>query len=177
MRWLSKIPKGSAAMKHQRHGGNWAVLVPHTITHDGSTYVNRLRVIQTPLFSIYLHKIHRADAFPYGHDHPWWFAALIVSGGYDEEIWDDPRRPVSYTRKRRRWSLRTIKRSQAHRITDVYGDLWSAVVTGPKRGTWRFYPGYVPVQWRQHLDALGIAHADDNQGSHVSGLEDAVLWG
>jgi hypothetical protein len=161
----------------KRHGGSWAVLVPHTITHDGRTYLNRLRVIQTPLVSVYLHKIHRPDAFHYAHDHPWWFASLVLSGGYSERVWNDPRRPESFMRTRRRWSLRTIRRSQGHQITDVHGDLWTLVITGPKRDTWRFYPEGVPVQWRQHLDDLGVTHTDDNEGSHASGIEETALWG
>jgi hypothetical protein len=162
-------------MGMSRHGGRWAVVVPHTITHNGSTYLNRLRVVQTPLVSVYLHKIHQPDIFPYGHDHPWWFASLILCGGYQEEVWDDPRKRASYRRERKRWSLRTIKRSQAHTITRVDGDLWSLVITGPKRGTWRFYPDRQPVQWLKHLTDLGVSTADAHQGVGV--FEEQALWG
>ena len=157
-----------------RPSPRWALLEGFQVAKNGRPYLDRLRVIQTPLFGVYLHRIHTPDGDRDPHDHPWWFASLVLSGSYDEMVWDHPedrtrpawRDQISWarTRHRGRWSLRTIRRSQAHRITDVHGTLWTLVLTGPRRASWGFWTDRGFVDWRDYLKAGEIA-------------EDAALWG
>ena len=126
----------------------------------GDPYLDRLRIVQTPLFGLYLHHIHRADRETDPHDHPWWFASLILAGWYEEAVWPDKTdRSTLVRRERGRWSLRTIGQGGAHIITMVRGPLWTLVLTGPKRSGWGFWTraGFVP--WREY-DYAG----EDNSG-------------
>ena len=132
----------------------WALLSAPDIGADGDPYLDRLRIVQTPLFGIYLHHIHRPDREPDPHDHPWNFASLVLCGSYEETVRPDKRDTGRYViRRRPRWSLGAIGRDAAHIITAVGGPLWTLVVTGPKAAEWGFWPDGRFVPWREYLGA------------------------
>lgn len=64
--------------------GRWALLSALDVG-DPDPYLDRLRLVQTPLFGLYLHHIHRPDREPDPHDHPWWFASLVLTGPRRED--------------------------------------------------------------------------------------------
>jgi hypothetical protein len=129
----------------------WALLNGLDIGADGDPYLDRLELIKTPLGGIYLHHIHRADIERDPHDHPWWFASLVLSGAYEEIVFPDKRNPTSYVlRHRLRSSLRRIGRGGAHIITEVTGPLWTLVITGPHRGDWGFWRRGYFISWRDY---------------------------
>jgi hypothetical protein len=164
--WL----EARATMPPMAGRNRWALLSGLDIGADGDPYLDRLRIIQTPLFGVYLHHIHRPDRDPDPHDHPWWFASLVLTGSYEETVWPDKRGPRGEYRLRSRhpWSLRHVARRSAHIITNVRGPLWTLVLTGPSRGEWGFWTqrGYVP--WRQYAAGAWIrdyaARKDDTDG-------------
>jgi hypothetical protein len=84
-----------------RDNGRWALLSALDVGADGDPYLDRLRIVQTPLFGIYLHHIHRADREPFPHDHPWWFASLVLTGSYSETVWPDKRNPCGHVIRER----------------------------------------------------------------------------
>jgi hypothetical protein len=129
----------------------WGLLSGIDIGADGDPWLDRLRIVQTPLFGIYLHHIHRPDREPDPHDHPWWFASLVLAGWYEELVWPDKRDPCwSFRRERGRWSLRRIGLRGAHRITGTNGPLWTLVLTGPKRAGWGFWRAGQFTPWRDY---------------------------
>ena len=112
---------------------------------------------------IYLHHILRPDDDRDLHDHPWNFGALILSGGYMEEIpgiVKDPRcrkftlYPLTVEEVqhyawrsggplfRRYWKLfsfRTEKAEQFHRISESgFKKTWTLFFAGPKFRKWQF---------------------------------------
>jgi hypothetical protein len=136
---------------HSSRGSRWAFLAPLDIGADGDPYLDRLRIIQTPLLGLYLHHIHRADREPDPHDHPWAFISLVLCGYYREHVWPDKHDPdFMIIRHRLRWSLRTIRRDSAHMITEVSGPLWTLVLTGRKRGSWGFWRGGQLIPWTEY---------------------------
>lgn len=149
-------------MTSKKNRDRWGLLTGLDVGADGDPYLDRLRIIQTPLFGLYLHHIHRPDREPDPHDHPWWFASIVLSGWYEELVWADKRQralikpPMCQRRERGRWSLRHIGLRGAHIITDVRGPLWTLVLTGPKRGKWGFWTrdGFVP--WREYSYAADV---------------------
>jgi hypothetical protein len=136
----------------------WKLLNARDFGTIEDPYLDRLRIVQTPLFGIYLHHIHRADKDPDPHDHPWGFFSLVLSGWYTEHVWLDKRNAVNprwhTTRHRERWSLRMLRRRSAHIITEIGAPLWTLVITGPDRDEWGFWTqaGYVP--WREYLSRV-----------------------
>lgn len=141
-----------------RPGARWAFLEGFDIGADGDPYLDRLRIIQTPWFGIYLHHIHRPDRDPDPHDHPWWFASIVLAGWYRELVWPD-KKNLSDRRERwrTRWSLRCLNRRAAHIITDMGGPLWTLVLVGPRRGDWGFWTPTGFVGWREYVARAAAA--------------------
>jgi hypothetical protein len=138
---------GSRALKSPR----WALLHPFRVNKGGEPFLFRLRVLQTPWFSVLVHHIQKDDLDRAPHDHPWPFASLILRGGYTEQIWDDPTRfDESRTRIRKLCSFRVIKLRQAHQITELHGDVWTLAFAGRHRGTWRFWTAAGFVDRREY---------------------------
>lgn len=138
-------------MTTARRSPRWAVLDAIDIGTEGDPYLDRLRILQTPYFCLYLHHIHRADTERDPHDHPWSFASLVLAGGYEEDVWPRKEDSASWAaRSRPRWSLRTIRQHQAHAITSVTGPLWTLVLTGPRRADWGFWRDGTFTHWKDY---------------------------
>lgn len=134
-------------------GTRWAFLAGLDIGAEGDPYLDRLRIVQTPWFGIYLHHIHRPDRDQDPHDHPWSFASLVLTGAYEETVWADKRRTDygSRVRRRGRFSLRAMDRDSAHIITAITGPLWTIVLTGPRRADWGFWRDGKFTPWREYI--------------------------
>ena len=90
----------------------------------------RFQVVKCRWFNIYLHRLVAPNPHPHCHDHPWWFVAVLLKGGYDEYahgewVW---RRPGSILWRPAHWS---------HNVT-TRGVSWSVIITGPKSRDWGF---------------------------------------
>lgn len=120
----------------------WAFWSPMNITKpDGSSYLRRLRIVETPWFGLLLHRIDGPDTEADPHDHPWWFASWVVRGGYDEIVW-----PLASLWGRgkirnhwKRWSLHAMPLPAAHRITSVLPGTITVVMHGPRVKSWGFW--------------------------------------
>ena len=131
--------------------GRWGLLSAIDIGANGDAYLDRLRLVQTPWFAVYLHHIHRPDKDVCPHDHPWAFASLVLCGGYSESFWPDKTVPGDWEwRDRRRWSARRLSRNAAHIITDVRGPLWTLVIAGRDHGDWGFWRNGKYIPWREY---------------------------
>jgi hypothetical protein len=131
------------------------------IIKDGRPYLSRLRVVQTPWFSVLLHRIHAPDLDRDPHDHPWAFASFILSGGYTEVIYSEPGSRDARIREHRRWSLHAMPLHLAHKITGIDGVLWTLVIAGRRHPSWRFWTENGPVDWKDYLRA---GTGDDGSG-------------
>lgn len=143
----------------------WALWQRLTLVADnGQVYLDRLRILQTPWFGLYLHRMDSPDPGFDLHDHPWWFASLILRGGYIEEHaaareapafalladrYDTCRRGVE-----RKWpggSLHSFPLTDCHRIVRLLRvPTWTLVLTGPRRRSWGFYQPEGFVDWRDY---------------------------
>jgi hypothetical protein len=120
---------------------------------DGVVYMRRRRIVQTPWFGLYLHRFDAADPGLDLHDHPWWFASIVLRGGYVEEVAaarDAPRQALfaeeftSCNRGvERAWhapSVHSVRLDECHSIRRLLRvPTWTLVVCGPRRRTWGFY--------------------------------------
>jgi hypothetical protein len=89
----------------------------------------RFVLIETALFSVFVHRAIAEQWHPQCHDHPWSFIALVLRGGYDE------RTPDGKTVWRGAGSLIFRRAEFAH---NTRGTWWSIVLAGPKRRSWGF---------------------------------------
>ena len=117
----------------------WArMMIP---CRDGSDYLFRLRIIQTPWFGVYLHDIYEDDGDRDPHNHPWSFVSLVLRGHDTERCFGDPGHGRDdYTLKtHKRFSVHRMGRDSAHRIVEAAPGLKTLIVTGPRRASWGFF--------------------------------------
>lgn len=140
-----------------RDSPRWAVLERFVIpaSDDPSKpYLDRLRIIETPWFALWLHRIHRRDFVRDLHDHPRSFLAVLLRGHYTELVRtelgplrtsgapSEGFRPCGVTtRVERRWF--SFKRAEdAHAIVELSrSPVWTLCLCGPRRRQWGFWEG------------------------------------
>jgi len=143
-------------MAHEGNEGwlrKWLRLQPHQIIgSDEDPYLKRWYVIpRNPVLNIYLHKFCRSDDDRALHDHPWWFASLVLKGCYWEHRQD---RPLTVGSRRTAGSVAFRLPSTAHRVEldEVDGreqPAWTLIVTGPRVRRWGFH---CPQGWKYWKD-------------------------
>lgn len=109
-------------------------LLPHKElgNPDYGEEFTRFKLLKTPLFSVYLHRLYAPFLLPHCHDHPWSFLAVILWGGYWETcrggtFWRGPG-SVLYRHA-------TFK----HNVVTHGGANWSLIVTTRKFRDWKFF--------------------------------------
>lgn len=118
---------------------------------QGDVYLDRLYVIQTPIFGIMFHRIFRPDRQRDLHDHPWNFLSFVLRGSYMEAVPCDCGQHdhhylevnwFNWKRAEDRHSIRSVSRSP----------VWTLVFTGRKRRTWGFWvdEGRRWVRWTDY---------------------------
>jgi hypothetical protein len=126
---------------------------------DGRVYLNRWHLLpRNRILNVYLHQFLGSDDDRALHDHPWWFASLVLKGGY----WEYRMGKWAKWRGTGSFAIRPAK--TAHRVEldfdiDTFceqGDehdwppspdvfvyrekpAWTLIFTGPKVRSWGFY--------------------------------------
>lgn len=143
--WLRRLP-------HNAYGQRWSINATMTLKNsDGDVYLFRRRLIQTPLFAVYLHDILDADEERAPHSHPFPFASLVVRGGYVERVhyphlgdWSNGGRGElgrGQLHVRQFGRMHTFPRGngQLHRIIGVQPRTRTLVFAGRRRDSWGFW--------------------------------------
>lgn len=127
----------------------WAFMQKFDITcPSGEVYLARLRVIQTPLFAVYLHDIHEADGDRDPHNHPWAFLSIVLRGGYTERVYD--RASAGKDKTHTLYSIHAMGRRKYHRITTIEPGLKTLILTGPRQSGWGFFTDRGYVRWQDY---------------------------
>lgn len=127
---------------------------PHqVITNHNVIYLQRWYLLpRNRLCNLYLHRFVASDD-PTCHDHPWWFASVLISGAYHEiephRVTTRRRGSIAVRRAQHRHSVRLPRDSAGHEIPCI-----SVVITGPRIRDWGFWcpvrnGTYRFVPWRQ----------------------------
>lgn len=114
-------------------------------------YLRRLRIVQTPWFGVYLHRIGTPDSRPTLHDHPWNFLSIVVRGGYTEMTGDGccyaEERHVRWVNHKRAEYLHYIMRLDRT-------PTWTLVFVGRRRREWGYAEGGQWTRFDQHPHAV-----------------------
>lgn len=139
----------------------------------GNIYLTRFIIFLCPWFGIYLHKINRPDGDRNLHDHPWSFLAVILKGGYTEEV-TKSHPPLGVTERHwGRWSVHRLTHGTFHRITYLHRvPTWSLCLIGRRRSDWGFYDAELGgwVQWEEYLDHKFPGWRGDDERKPFGGL-------
>lgn len=131
---------------------HWALMSSFDIPCKSGLYLRRLRIVQTPLFGVYLHEMHAPDDDRDLHDHPFNFWSLILKGGYRERWSRFP--SVTHfhqTRSWKRWSFHKVEILEGHSISVLFEvPTYTLVFVGRRQADWGFYTksGWIP--WDQY---------------------------
>lgn len=141
----------------QRSGAkSWELLGRSLVLVDennGREFLKRWRLLQTPLFSVFLHRMQVPDPGTDLHDHPWGFLSIVLCGGYHERTADARRPWHERHRHRRRWSIAGVRLDEVHSIDTLdRSPTWTLVVTGPTRRRWGFMVGSTWQDWEREYD-------------------------
>lgn len=114
-------------------------------TDPSKIYLRRYHLLRTKWLGIYLHKIYLPDNDRYPHSHPWGFFALILWGGYIEQVVHEDATVDTYDR--RPGSFRYIpRRGYWHRVQRMHrSHTWSLVVRGRRNEKHWGYLRYLDV--------------------------------
>lgn len=149
---------GQIVDEHKRTGKGWLKVKRLRLTRgDGKVYLDRWG-FRCPLFGLFLHRMEAPDPGLDLHDHPWWFASIVLRGGYTEHrnlsrdapLWSEIAEEAADRGKKpfaRGWrvarparSVKTMRLDECHRIVSLdRTPTWTLVITGPIRRRWGFY--------------------------------------
>ncbi|MBO0676852.1 hypothetical protein JRC04_05190 [Mycolicibacterium sp. S2-37] len=143
-------------MTHQGNNnwlGKWLRREPHQIIgSEENPYLKRWYVLPRNRFlNLYLHQFLRSDDDRALHDHPWWFASLILKGGYWEHRGD---RQITTKSWRQAGTVAFRRPTVAHRVeldwdvrTQAEKPTWTVILTGPRIRPWGFHCPQGWVHW------------------------------
>ena len=145
----------SSALVGPREHDAWTYTIPG---FDGSPYLTRTCLPRLNDHRPLIHQIHRADADPYLHNHPWGTASfLILSGGYVEERLT-PEGVV--TRELKVGDTNDLNASTFHRVTSVLPDTWTFGIVSDRVQGWGFLVDGKLVPSREYFARRGYAQAE-----------------
>lgn len=125
----------------------WAFMERFVIPNfDRGTYLTRWRIVQTPYFAIFLHRMDTEDSRPTLHDHPWGFLSLVLRGGYTERRLNPETLRVDECHHVRRWNR--IRSTDAHSILGLWRHpTWTLLFVGPRRRVWGYWEPTEGDEW------------------------------
>jgi hypothetical protein len=143
-------------MRTERAGGGlprWGVNRGYWVRVGDAPFLDRRVLLICPWLAVLWTEIHGPDDGRDPHDHSRSFVSIIISGGYDENVYADPA-DLGRVRARshRRWSAHLMPSRCAHSITGVRGRLRTLALAGRSRGTWAFWTADGKVDWREYED-------------------------
>jgi hypothetical protein len=137
----------------------WLLRKPylHLYHADRTPYMERWWILETRWLMVKVHHICSPDYDRHMHDHPWWFASLILRGWYVEHrpkcepaqfVGD---RELSVVSLRSAGSMAFRKLGARHRITQVSpGGVWTLFINGPRAKRWGFHTEEGWVYWKDY---------------------------
>lgn len=149
----------------------WAIWARMTIPcKDGTDYLVRLRIVQTPWFGLYVHDIHEDDGDRHPHNHPWSFLSLVLRGYYTERLYPNPSsEPDEYVCQTHKWlSAHVMGRVSAHRIIDASPGLKTLILTGRRSASCGFFVDGTLVDWQDYERDHGTTPVRDERRIHAS---------
>ncbi len=122
-----------------KHFLNKLFLVKEIRSKEGELHFLRYRLLETPWFRIYIHKICVSDYDAHLHTHPWNFLSFILKGGYLQETTAHPKENYrTETHRYEQFDSVEMTRYQGHRITLTKNPTWTLCFAYGSYGPWGY---------------------------------------
>src|SRR4051812_19276202 len=107
----------------------------------GELHFERWALLETSLFSVYIHRIHKEDRDIHLHSHPWNFISWVLKGSYDEES-------VNNVIKTKRFlSFSKADKKYFHKIKQINnGPVYTLFITYGKHQPWYYLTETKPTE-------------------------------
>lgn len=113
-------------------------LIKEIISRQGALHFQRYRIIETPWFNIYLHRISASDEDKDPHDHPFSFWSFILNGAYQEWFVCPPSFIAIHYESYRAGEWAHHNAEDAHQITLLTPVVWTLVFTSGRNREWGY---------------------------------------
>ena len=144
------------------------------ILSGGQPYLVRVYLGHWRGWRLYVHRFLVPDGERWLHDHPFDGLAVVLCGGYIEEVL--PALGAEPRGFRRRW-FNWIPQRKLHRISSVQPGTWTLFVHGPHRKLWGFLE---PIETEDGLAAAWLYHnpfdQSDSGGAHWWKKPDVAIY-
>lgn len=120
-------------------------MVKEIKSKSGDLHFQRFAILETPIFSIYIHRIFKEDKDLHLHSHPWNFVSMILKGSYTEKYLNTDIFCESQVCERLKsaGTFSSGDRKFFHKIQSIVsGPVYSLFVTYGKRKTWYYKVGF-----------------------------------
>lgn len=149
----------------------WDRFIVPDYDSDGN-YLTRIRMIQTPLFGLYLHRLDTPDPRSTLHCHPWNFTSFVLRGGYIE------RRLNAHTMEVDEHvvvkHLNRKKAFNAHAITSLLRvPTWTLLLVGRRQRQWGYWERLEDIEPGAENDAWVWTEYDKHL--HADEFDDAMI--
>ena len=104
-------------------------------SREGELHFTRFAILESRLFSIYIHRIYHGDKDPYLHTHPWNFFGVVLKGAYWEKYWG--RKGIT-SRYKGFLSCGRGNREYLHQISAVEKPVTTLFITWGRKRPWSF---------------------------------------
>lgn len=106
---------------------------------------------------IRLHNILRSDSDRHLHDHPWWYASIILIGSYIEvSIERHADYDIEIMKQYGPGSILFRRATHSHRLILSPGtSVWTLFICGKKTREWGFWTENGWMNWREYLVLTG----------------------
>lgn len=113
-------------------------LVREIVSRKGVVHFQRYRVISTPWFKIYLHRILESDQDKDLHSHPWDFKSLVIKGSYKEYYAIGPYWGLVKERTFKPFQVNSYDHNNVHKIEVMNGPVWTLFFTNGRLYEWGY---------------------------------------
>ena len=120
---------------------NFFKMVKEIRSRTGELHFQRYAILETTVFSIYIHRIFKEDKDLHLHSHPWNFVSMILKGAYMEKYLstDIFREPQVCERLKSAGTFSSGDRKFFHKIQSIVsGPVYSLFITYGKRKYWYY---------------------------------------
>lgn len=87
-------------------------MVKEIRSRTGELHFQRYAIFETPILSLYIHKIYKRDEDLHLHNHPWNFITMVLDGGYEELLPNGKRNKIPGT-------ISWMSRNGYHKINQI----------------------------------------------------------
>lgn len=122
-------------------------LIKEIKSKEGELHFQRYSILSTSIFSIYIHKIWKADEDKHLHNHPWNIFTLILKGSYEEKLINNEKNMFKLT-IREPGHFATRLKDSYHKINRVFSPVTTLAIVWGKRSDW----GYWIDETKKHMD-------------------------